>query len=259
MSADLVRVAEAFDRVAGGYDERFGRNPVGLLFRHAVQERLRVLFPAGARVLDLGSGTGEDALFLAERGVHVHAVDVSSAMVEAARAKAAARGLAGLVQVERCALEDLARLGGPFDGAYSDFGALNCADLAAAGPALAAVLRPKAPVLLSVMGPTPLPAVLERALTGRGQARGRGPAQVGGVPLAVSHPRLGQVRRALGPAFTWKRAFALGVLVPGPEHEGWAVRHPLAFGLLAALEGRVRSWPGLRGLGDHLVLEGERR
>jgi hypothetical protein len=33
----------------------------------------------------------------------------------------------------------------------------------------------------------------------------------------------------------------------------------MAFGLLAALEGVVRTWPVLRGLGDHLVLEGVRR
>jgi SAM-dependent methyltransferase len=258
-SLDAAAVAEAFDRVADAYDEQFGRNPVGLIFRHTVQERLRGLFAPGARVLDLGCGTGEDALFLAERGVHVHALDVSAAMVERTRAKAAARGLAARVHPERRALEDLSGVGGPFDGAYSDFGALNCTDLAGLGGRLAGVLKPGAPILLAFMGPSPLPSVLERALTGRGEARGRRPARVGGIGLAVRHPSLGEARRLLGPAFAWRRGFALGVLVPGPEHEAWVVRHPLMFGLLAALEGVVRAWPVLRGLGDHLVLEGVRR
>jgi SAM-dependent methyltransferase len=257
--ADPAAVAEAFDRVASAYDAEFGRNPVGLLFRHTVQERLRVLFAPGARVLDLGCGTGEDALFLAERGVHVHALDVSAAMVARTRAKAEARGLAALVHAERRALEELAGLAGPFDGAYSDFGALNCVDLGGLGGRLAGALKPGAPVLFSFMGPSPLPAVLERALTGRGEARGRRAPRVGGIALPVLHPSLGQARRRLGPDFAWRRAFALGVLVPGPQHEAWVARHPMAFGLLAALEGLVRSWPVWRGLGDHLVLEGARR
>jgi SAM-dependent methyltransferase len=258
-SLDAAVVAEAFDRVAGDYDSQFGRNPVALVFRHTVQQRLRASFAPGLRVLDLGCGTGEDALFLAERGVFVHAVDVSAAMVETTRNKAAARGLAGRLLAEKRTLEDLAALPGPFDGAYSNFGALNCVDLAALGGRLAGVLKAGAPVLLAFMGPSPLPAGLERALTGRGQARGRTPARVGGVSLHVHHPSLRRARRELGPAFAWRRAMALGVLVPGPEHEGWAVRHPMAFGLLAALEGVVRTWPVLRGLGDHLVLEGVRR
>jgi hypothetical protein len=67
------------------------------------------------------------------------------------------------------------------------------------------------------------------------------------------------VREALGSAFAWRRAFALGVLVPAPNHGPWAARHPIAFAALAALEGLVRAWPGARGLGDHVVLEGVRR
>jgi hypothetical protein len=49
------------------------------------------------------------------------------------------------------------------------------------------------------------------------------------------------------------------VLVPGPPQEAWIARHALAFGALAAIEGVVRAWPGLRNLGDHVVVEGSRR
>jgi ubiquinone/menaquinone biosynthesis C-methylase UbiE len=253
-------VAEAFDRAAASYDQDFGANPVGLLFRHAVQQRLLSLVPAGARVLDLGCGTGEDAVLLAERGRTVHAVDVSPEMVRACRAKALRRGLdERRLRVERRAAEEVESLEGPFDAAYSDFGALNCADLVSTGRALARVLRGGAPVLLSVMGPRPLPAGLERALTARGEARARAVPRVGGRPVPVHHPSARQLRSALGGAFAWRRSFALGVLVPAPNHGAWAARHPLAFAALAALEGVVRAWPVLRGLGDHLVLEGVRR
>jgi hypothetical protein len=35
--------------------------------------------------------------------------------------------------------------------------------------------------------------------------------------------------------------------------------HPQAFGALAALEGLVRRWPMLRGLGRYAAIEGVRR
>lgn len=47
----------------------------------------------GPRVLDVGCGTGETALFLAERGHEVTGIDAVPAAIEAARAKAMERGL----------------------------------------------------------------------------------------------------------------------------------------------------------------------
>lgn len=253
-------VALAFDRAAAGYDAGFGTNPVGRLFRYVFQERLLAIFPPGARVLDLGCGTGEDALFLAARGRSVVALDVSPEMVARARAKAAAAGVPSeRARFEVRMAEQVAGLGEGFDGAYSDFGALNCADLTAVGRGLSRALRAGAPLLLSVMGPLPLPLALERGLTGRGDARGAGVPRVAGVPVPAAYPWPGALERAFGPEFEWSGGFALGVAVPGPEHGAWASRHPQAFGLLAIAESVVRRWPLLRALGDHDVLAGRRR
>jgi SAM-dependent methyltransferase len=252
----MASPATAFDRVAARYEQGFGRNPVGRVFRYVVQERLLRAFPKGARVLDLGCGTGEDASFLVARGRRVVGVDASPRMIEQARERAA--GQAGL-RFEVACIEDLGVLGGGFDGAYSNFGALNCADLKAVGRELARALRPKAPLLLSVMGPRPLPLLLERLLAGRGERRGERDPSVGGLPVATRYPTPERVRRELGPEFGWSGGLALGVLLPGPEHAAWAARHPQAFALLAAGEGVVRGWPLVRSLGDHNLLEGYRR
>jgi len=250
----------AFDLESAVYDEGFGRNPVGLLFRHTVQERLLQLFPRGRRVLDLGCGTGEDALALAAVGVRVHGIDVAPGMIAQARRRAEEAGVgAERADFEVRPAEDVGQVAGPpFDGAYSDFGALNCTDLRAVGEGLARVLRPGAPVLLSLMGPWPLPATLHHALTGRGEPRRWSRPRVAGREVPVTYPTPSEIRRALGSGFRWHRTSALGVLVPGPDHAAWAWSNPQSFGVLAAFERVVRGWPLLRGLGDHLLLEGVR-
>ena len=247
--------ASAFDRMAPAYDAQFGTNPIGLHFRHEAQERTRLAFARGGRLLDLGCGTGEDALFLAGVGFDVTAVDPSPGMIERARAKAAARGVAA-VRFEVLAAEDVGSLGGPFDGVYSNFGALNCAELRRVGAALGSVLRRGAPIVCSVIGPRPLPGLLQQALTARPARSGE--PRVAGAPVPCHALSFRELRDGLGPGFAWTSRAALGVLLPAPAHEAWARRNPIAFGLLAGAERLVRAWPVVRGLGDHLLLEGVR-
>ncbi|MBN1660759.1 MAG: class I SAM-dependent methyltransferase [Anaerolineae bacterium] len=56
------------------------------------------LLPEHGRALDVASGFGGNALWLAERGFHVDAVDVSDVAVAKARAEAQRRGLADRIQ-----------------------------------------------------------------------------------------------------------------------------------------------------------------
>jgi hypothetical protein len=179
-------------------------------------------------------------------------------MLACARRKASELGLGeDRARFECRAAESVGELSEGFDGAYSDFGALNCADLGAVGAGLARVLRRGAPVLVSLLGRWPLPEGLLRALSGRGAPRGE--PCVSGIPVSARYYSSGETRAALGPDFVWRGGFALGVLVPGPDHDAWACRHPQSFGALAALEAIVHGWPLLRALGDHVVLDGVRR
>lgn len=70
------------DRIAGVYDELYG----GLFDVEATVALLTELAGAGP-VLELAIGTGRVAVPLAERGVEVHGVDISEAMVAKLRAK----------------------------------------------------------------------------------------------------------------------------------------------------------------------------
>ncbi|HET6900398.1 MAG TPA: hypothetical protein VFK70_18750 [Vicinamibacteria bacterium] len=206
-------------------------DPATLFFRHVLEARLEALFPRGARLLHVGRGRGDEAPALAARGIRVVGVDPSPEAIHAA--------------------------GGGFDGAYASLGARGPADLPGVGAALGAALRAGAAIVVSLAGPWPLPSVIRRTFTGVGdERRWRGGRFAEGPPAVASSS---EARTALGSAFVWTDAYALGVLVPGPAQERWAAEHPQAFGVLAALERGVRRWPGLRQLGDLSVLEGRRR
>lgn len=76
--------AEAFDAIGDRYDEAFPHKEGQL----AAGEWLTRSLPAGARVLDLGCGTGlPTARQLVDAGFEVVGVDLSSGMLELARTK----------------------------------------------------------------------------------------------------------------------------------------------------------------------------
>lgn len=88
------RIRDYWDADARTYDEspsHAASNPVEAA---AWRAALELAMPASpARVLDVGAGTGAMALLAAELGHRVTALDLSSAMLEKAGAKASERGL----------------------------------------------------------------------------------------------------------------------------------------------------------------------
>jgi len=253
----------AFDALAAGYDDTFTATPLGRRLRAAVWRRLDARFAPGDRVLELACGTGEDAVHFGARGVRVTATDGAAAMVETARRKVAAAGLEDRVEVYRLALTELAAagLGGPFDGAFSDYGGLNCAaDLRSLARALAGLLRPGAPLLLCVMGPL-VPWewawYLGRGRPGKAFRRLR-PGGVAWRGTTVRYPSIGALRRAFAPAFHPVRACAVGALLPPTYAEAWSRRHPRLLAALDRWERRLEAVPPLPWLADHFLLELER-
>jgi SAM-dependent methyltransferase len=158
----------AFDQLASRYDAMWTDSPRGRAQRDAIWREIDALFQRGARVLDLGCGTGEDAAHLESKGVHVHAIDASPEMVRLAQARG--------VRAQLFRIEDLAQLDEPFDGAISNFGALNCIEnLEEAGLQLARLIRPGGWLAISIMPPVCWGEILRfqfRRLAGTAEWRG---------------------------------------------------------------------------------------
>src|SRR6185369_8044015 len=117
----------AFDAIAGVFDQRFSAWQSVCAQRRAVRRELLSAFPKNSNLLELGGGTGEDAIYLAQRGRNVLLTDGASSMVSRAHAKVREAGLSRQIQARQLAIEDLSALqGARFDGAYSNFAAFNC-------------------------------------------------------------------------------------------------------------------------------------
>ena len=257
-----MNVAAPFDGLAADYDRSFTASAVGERLRAAVWRRVDATFQPGERILELNCGTGEDAVHLGRRGVHVLATDSSVRMLETTRAKVERAGQAGMVEVAALAIEDLpaAELG-TIDGVLSNFGGLNCVhDLPGVAQGLAAMLRPGARALLCIMGPVVpwewawylvhgQPRKALRRLR-RGGAHWRG--------LTIRYPSIGVVRRAFAPHFRQRRVSAIGALLPPTYTDDWAARHPQLLAALDRWERSVETIPPLPWMADHYLIELER-
>ena len=232
----------AFDKLAAQYDAVWSDTPVGKAQRSAVWSRVDPLFKKGDFVLDLGCGTGVDALYLQSRGVAVYGIDSSPRMVEIARGRG--------VDANCCPIEHLQYFDMRLDGVISNFGALNCLpSLTTLATALGRMVRPGGNLALCCISPACLWEIVFYLLRGRaGKAfrrlRGHAASSIGNV---FYHSRAA-VAAAFQNDFQLIKTVGIGVSVP-PSYvtflTDWEVKQ------LAAFDQHVADKSIFRSLADH--------
>jgi len=262
-----AEVAAAFDRAAGSYTRDYADNPVMAWLGDDTFDRLCRLFPPGSRLLEIGCGTGEMALRLAEAGQTVVATDIAPGMVARAQAAAASSPARDrLVWLAAPAAEIGRLVAGPFDGAYSNLGALNCEpNLSAFVRSLSGLLAPGGAFLCSVMNRWCAWEIAWGLLHGRPREATRRLARRGGwapahmsagedqapSTIQVRYFTPGEFASAFRTCFRVETVLGYPVLIPPPY---LAARFPRWPSRLSSLERRVHAWPGFRSLGDHFLV-----
>jgi SAM-dependent methyltransferase len=266
------RALDAFDRAAPTYDALYQASGAMAWLRRESLAVLQATFPLRSRLLEIGCGTGDEALALSRLGYQVVATDISPGMTGRARAKTQHGELpVTWLVLPAGELGSLLQDYGPgaFDGAYCSFGALNCEPhLDRVASALAGLLGPGASLVCSVMNrwcgweiawgllhlrPRQAFRRLRREWIEAGLAS---PDGGGAVPVRYYTPRT--FARAFEPYFRLRSLRGLPVLLPPPYLDAFWHRHP---GLMARLEGADRRWRGrwpFSALGDHLLINLER-
>jgi SAM-dependent methyltransferase len=259
----------AFDRVAADYDRTFTGTPLARLLREAVWSRLDGHVRPETRVLDIGCGTGEDAIWLAQRGARVVAADASPAMLEVTRQKARRAGVSD--RIETLVLDvssPLPRFAGEGQGVgvgVSNFGALNCiADLRPIALALAGWIQPGGYLLLVFLNRWCVWEIawhvlhLQPRVAFRRLRRDGVDARIGEGLVRVWYPSIGSIRRVFAPAFQLQRVAGLGIWLPPSYLEPVVARRPCLFRWLARLERATASAFPFSHSADHVLLEFER-
>jgi ubiquinone/menaquinone biosynthesis C-methylase UbiE len=235
--------AAYFDQLAVRYDAVWTNSPTGRLQREAVWRHLDPLIRRGDRVLDIGCGTGDDALHFAQLGGQVLALDISPEMVRVARGKG--------VNARVLPIEGIHALAVAFDLVLSNFGGFNCVrDLSAIRQTLARLVRPEGYLAVCLMGRFCLRESAHYALRGRfkkAARRWRGETLTS-AGLRVFYPTLKRVRQALSPSFDLVADVGIGVSVPPSFIEGTPA--PL-LNTFALLDARIESSRIGRAIGDH--------
>jgi ubiquinone/menaquinone biosynthesis C-methylase UbiE len=247
----LALSSMTFDAIAPRYDELWTRSPIGRLQRDAVWRRLDDLFRPGNRLLDLGCGTGEDALHFMSRGMEVSAIDASPEMVRIAHGRG--------VDANVMPMEELERIPGCFDGVISNFGGMNCVEnLAAIRSPLARLLRPGGHLAVCVMGRFCLWETAWYALraepkkTLRRWKQGRASS----LGVRVFYPSVSQLSKVFASDFELVDWYGVGIAVPPSFVTGLSSRLLTA---LASFDRRVEHLSPWRALSDHRLLIFRRR
>jgi 2-polyprenyl-3-methyl-5-hydroxy-6-metoxy-1,4-benzoquinol methylase len=253
----------AFDSVAAEYDGPLGNNELVQWMRARTLDAVTRSVSPNATLLDLGCGTGLDAVALAQQGYRLTAIDWSAEMVRRTRQRATDAGVDGVMRIHHLGVQELEQLTpGEFDAAYSDLGSLNCVpDLARCARSIAARVRPGGALVASVIGRV---CVWELAVFAakRQWRRARLRAATTTVPVPLnghtvwtSYYTPSEFRSAFERAgFRLHSLRALGLLSPPPYLFAFAKRHPGLIATLQALEDRLAAWPGVRQWGDHFLI-----
>jgi SAM-dependent methyltransferase len=261
MDPRLLDTQLAFDSVAADYDGPIGNNVLIQRMRAVLERTVTSLLPNGARLLDLGCGTGIDAVYFASRGYEVVATDLSPQMVARTCARAAEAGLNNRISASIIGIQDLEQLRGQsFDAIYSDLGPLNCVpDLRAVASDCAVLLKPNGRIVASVIGRV-CPWEFIYYFARRDSARARLRGSPGIVPVNLNRRTVwtryyapSEFYRSFAEEFELTHYRALALFMPPP----YLIRLYQDFGPLFAplawLDDHLGSLPIVREAGDHFL------
>lgn len=226
MSYDEATPRAAFNLAAEGIDAVATRNPVNSWMRTVSRRELLGTYPPGSALIEIGCGTGADAVFMAEHGCRVAALDISDRMVDRARERATSHGFDDTIHVWRGRLAELAdeltrSPWYPFDGAYANFSLTYEASLRETAQIVQRLLKPGSwfvftlPNKLCISEPT---LALARFRIGEVLSRLQEPrwGTIRGLAVRVHAYTPSRVRRTLKGLFEIGDTVGVPVFMPPP-------------------------------------------
>lgn len=253
----------AFTQQSAIFDEIYANNTIVHYKRDRVRRHVLQYLKPGSSILELNSGTGEDAVFFANQGHSVHATDISIGMQKELTRKVNQSGLNSLVTNELCSFAQLDKLEnkGPYDLIFSNFAGLNCTgELEKVLASFDSLLVPGGLVTLVIL---PKFCLWEALLLLKGKfrtafrrffSRKGTKAHIEGTYFKCWYYNPSYIIKRLKNEFDLLQVEGLCTIVPPSYIEGFAEKHPVAYKFLRSKENKLKSrWPW-RYIGDYYII-----
>jgi ubiquinone/menaquinone biosynthesis C-methylase UbiE len=257
------KVAAAFSKQSNVFDQLYSSNPIIQYKRQRTRQAVLKQLNPGDTILELNTGTGEDAIYFAQKGFRVHATDLSDGMLKILSDKKDSLPIAEKITVEKCSFTDLDLLKnkGPFDHIFSNFGGLNCTgDLARVLASLKPLVKPGGGITLIIIPPFCLWETLlifkGRFKTGtrRFFSRNGRSATIEGEKFTCWYYSAAYIKKHLAENFEIVSLEGLCAIVPPSYLETFPSKYPRLFSFLKKWEDRLcDKWP-FRSLGDYFII-----
>ncbi|TWI98719.1 methyltransferase family protein [Mucilaginibacter frigoritolerans] len=258
----------AFTNQSVIFDAIYADNTIVSYKRDRVRSHVLQYLAPDSLILELNSGTGEDALFFAQQGHRVHATDVSTGMQQQLKQKMELNGMQARVSNELCSFTHLHELlnKGPYDHIFSNFAGLNCTgELDKVLASFHSLLKPNGRVTLVIL---PQFCLWEFLLIFKGKFRtafrrlfsSKGiTAHVEGTYFKCWYYNPSFIIERLKGQFKVLGVEGLCTIVPPSYIEGFAEKHPKAYSFLKAKEDKLKSkWPW-KYIGDYYIISLEKK
>jgi len=245
------------------FDEIYADNTIVHYKRKRVRDHVLNYLAPDSYILELNSGTGEDAIYFAEQGHLVHATDISAGMQQELKRKVTAKDLQDKITNELCSYTMLQQLQnkGPFDHIFSNFAGLNCTDgLGKVLNSFNDLLKPGGKVTLVIL---PKFCLWEFLLIFKGKFRTAfrrifskhgSKAHIEGTYFKCWYYNPPFIIERLKDQFDLLGLEGLCTIVPPSYIERFAEKHPLTFRWLRNKENKLKSRRPWKYIGDYYII-----
>lgn len=253
-------VSEAFGNQSVIFDDIYDTNPIVNYMRQIIRDEVLSNLQEGDHILEINSGTATDAIFFAQKGFRVTAVEISPGMVKQANQKIEKLQLQNQITVINDSFENIDQLNGSFDYVYSNFGGLNCTpNMPEIVIKLIKKLKKNGKATLTILPPFTiweklhiLKADFKTAF--RRKFKGPSKAHIEGVHFNCWYYNPAQLTREIKPHVNYQKITGICILVPPSFMENFPRRFPSTFKLLTSLDKVICRLPLLRSIGDYFMI-----
>jgi len=259
---------QAFDTIASTYDDSFVSSVIGTAQREIIHHYLEKSFHEEKllSILELNSGTGEDALWFANKGHKVLATDISEKMIEIIQGKIEKANLSRQIRIRELDITSLQQenFDEKFDLIFSNFGGMNCIppeQISNLPAILSQLLKPDGRLILVIMPKYCLWETkyfllkLDFKKAFRRYSDSGTIAKLNGMELQTYYYTSGQIKKVFEKYFNVVSVKPIGFFVPPSYLENFFATKRKTISLLKWFENLITNQSFLAGFSDHYLID----